>query len=130
MPAKPVTTGADIESILKEKRVFKPPRKFSEIARLGSMEQYERMYRASVRDPEKFWAKVADELVWFKKWKRVLRWKLPHAEWFVGGQTNLAYNCLDRHVGTARRNKAALIWEGEPGQVRTLTYLQLQFEVA
>jgi acetyl-CoA synthetase len=93
------------------------------------MDQYRRLYRASVRDPEKFWGKIAGELVWFKKWKKVLRWKPPHAEWFAGGRTNLSYNCLDRHLDTHRRNKAALVWEGEPGEVRTLTYQQLHREV-
>jgi acetyl-CoA synthetase len=81
-------------------------------------------------DPEKFWARLAEsELYWFKKWDTVLKWEPPHAEWFVGGQTNISYNCLDRHLGTWRRNKAALIWEGEPGDTRTFTYQQLHSEV-
>jgi acetyl-CoA synthetase len=122
--------AVDIESILKENRVFKPSKEFSRKAHVGSMAQYERLYRASVRDPEKFWARIASELVWFKQWKRVLRWKRPHAEWFVGGRTNISYNCLDRHLSTHRKNKAALVWEGEPGQLRTLTYQQLHREVS
>jgi len=81
-------------------------------------------------DPEAFWARLAEsELHWFKKWDKVLRWDPPHAEWFTGGKINISDNCLDRHLGTWRRNKAALIWEGEPGDTRTLTYQQLHTEV-
>src|SRR5688572_25677850 len=115
----------DIESTLKENRVFKPAKSFSDKAHIKSMAEYERLYRKSLRDPEKFWAEIAGELHWFKKWKRVLEWKIPFAKWFLGGRTNLSYNCLDRHLGGHRKNKAALIWEGEPGEVRTLTYQQL-----
>src|SRR6059036_767464 len=122
-------TSGSIESILKENRVFKPPKEFSAKAHIKSMAQYERMYRESVRDPEKFWGKVAQDLHWFKKWTRVRQWKLPFVKWFVGGRTNISYNCLDRHLETARKNKAALIWEGEPGEIRTLTYQQLHHEV-
>jgi acetyl-CoA synthetase len=82
-----------------------------------------------VEEPEKFWGRAAEELHWFKKWDKVLEWKSPWAKWFVGGQINLSYNCLDRHVQTARKNKAALIWESEPGEVRTYTYQQLWKEV-
>src|SRR2546428_1951398 len=121
--------GTSIESTLKEKRVFRPPRAFSAKAHIKSMAQYERMYRDSVRNPEKFWGRVAEELEWFKKWRQVMQWKLPFAKWFVGGKTNICYNCLDRHLDGPRRNKAALIWEGEPGEVRTLTYQQLHYEV-
>jgi acetyl-CoA synthetase len=124
-----VKAAADIESILRENRVFKPPKGFSEKAHIQSMTKYERMYRESIRDPEKFWAKRAAELHWFKKWKRVLQWKPPFAQWFVGGKTNISYNCLDRHLSTWRKNKAAFIWEGEPGEIRTLTYQQLHREV-
>ncbi|PYU89212.1 MAG: acetate--CoA ligase [Acidobacteria bacterium] len=121
--------GTSIESTLKEKRVFRPPKAFSAKAHIKSMAQYERMYRESVRNPEKFWGRVAEELEWFKKWRQVMQWKLPFAKWFVGGKTNICYNCLDRHLETPRKNKAALIWEGEPGEVRTLTYQQLHHEV-
>ena len=119
----------DIESTLKENRVFKPAKSFSEKAHIKSMAEYERLYRKSLRDPQKFWAEIAGELHWFKKWKRVLEWKIPFAKWFLGGRTNLSYNCLDRHLGGYRKNKAALIWEGEPGEIRTLTYQQLHREV-
>ena len=112
---------ADIESILSEKRVFHPPEEFREKARVKTMQAYEALYERAEKDPEGYWAEVAQELSWTTPWQKVLDWTLPDAQWFVGGKTNLAYNCLDRHLRGARRNKAALIWEGEPGDVRTLT---------
>jgi acetyl-CoA synthetase len=119
----------NIESHLVEKRVFKPPRNFSRRARIKSLGQYRRMYRESMRQPAKFWAREASELVWRAKWKKVLEWKAPFAKWFVGGKLNISENCLDRHLTGPRRNKAAIIWEGEPGDRRTLTYQQLHREV-
>src|SRR6476646_10430122 len=125
-----------ITSVLHEKRVFKPRKEFSERAHIKSLAQYQKMYKESISSPEKFWAKQAkDELIWFKPWKKTLEWKEPFAKWFVGGQLNVTFNCLDRHLGTAVANKAALIWEGEPaapgkaGEERTLTYKQLHHEV-
>jgi len=118
-----------IDSILNERRVFQPSPEFSQDAHIKSIEQYEQLYRQAEDDPEKFWAEIAGQLHWFRKWDRVLEWNAPWAKWFVGGQINLSYNCLDRHVATWRRNKAALIWEGEPGEIRTLTYQQLLTEV-
>ncbi len=123
----------DIDSTLRENRVFPPPPEFSAAAHIKSLEQYEAMYKQSIEDPEKFWAGVANELHWFKKWDRVLDWNLPSAKWFVGGKTNLCYNCVDRHVdpraGGARAQKTAIIWEGEPGEIRRLTYAELHIEV-
>jgi len=119
-----------IDSILNERRVFQPPPGFSEAAHIKSLAQYEQLYREAEEDPEKFWGQIASELHWFRKWDKVLEWDLPWAKWFVGGQINLSYNCLDRHVATWRRNKAAIIWEGEPGEVRTFTYQQLLIEVS
>jgi len=119
----------NIESHLKETRVFKPARAFAKNARIGSLEQYRRMYRESIRTPEKFWAREARELIWQQSWKKVLDWKPPFAQWFVGGKLNVAENCLDRHLQGPRRNKAAIIWEGEPGDKRILTYQQLHREV-
>ena len=119
----------NIESHLKETRVFKPSREFAKKARISSLEQYRRMYRESIRNPDKFWAREARELHWQKPWKKVLQWKAPSAKWFVGGKLNLSENCLDRHLQGARRNKAAIIWEGEPGDKRILTYQQLHREV-
>jgi acetyl-CoA synthetase len=120
----------NIESHLVEKRVFKPSRAFSKKARIGSMDEYRRLYQESIQKPEKFFAREASELKWQQKWSTVLEWKEPYAKWFVGGQLNVAENCLDRHLGTARHNKAAIIWQGEPEhERRTLTYAQLHREV-
>jgi acetyl-CoA synthetase len=121
--------SSGIESILQEQRTFEPPPEFRRAAHIGSQQDYERIYRESVEQPEQFWARVAEELHWFRKWDRVLDWNVPWAQWFVGGQLNLSYNCLDRHVLGPRKNKAAIVWEGEPGEVRTLTYQQLHREV-
>ena len=119
----------NIESHLNEKRVLHPAPEFAKRARIGSMADYQRLYRESIEQPEQFWAREAEELVWRKRWDQVLEWDAPFAKWFVGGELNLSENCLDRHLTTARRNKAALIWVGEPGEVRTLTYQQLHREV-
>ena len=119
----------NIESHLVEKRIFKPRTDFAKNARIKSLAQYQRMYRESIRQPAKFWAREASELVWRARWKKVVEWKAPFAKWFVGGKLNISENCLDRHLGSARRNKAAIIWEGEPGDKRTLTYQQLHREV-
>jgi acetyl-CoA synthetase len=119
----------NIESHLIEKRVFKPSREIAKNARIKSLAQYRKMYRESIRSPDRFWAREAKELIWHKSWKKVLVWKAPFAKWFVGGQLNLSENCLDRHLAGPRRNKAAIIWEGEPGEKRTLTYQQLHREV-
>jgi len=121
---------SSIDSILKESRVFEPPEEFSQNAHIKSSADYERIYQEAKDDPEKFWGDVARELHWFKPWEKVLEWEVPWAKWFVGGLINISYNCLDRHVATWRRNKAAIIWEGEPGDIRTYTYQQLLIEVS
>jgi acetyl-CoA synthetase len=118
-----------IESILNESRLFPPSEEFKAQAHISGMEEYERLYAEAEADPESYWAKQAETLHWFQKWDQVLEWNLPFAKWFVGGKTNVAYNCLDRHLTSWRRNKAAIIWEGEPGDTRTLTYQQLHTEV-
>jgi acetyl-CoA synthetase len=130
------TIPSNIESVLQEARVFPPPKAFARRAHLTSLTQYRKLYRESVQSPEKFWGRQAEtELVWSKRWTRVLKWEEPYAKWFVGGRLNVSYNCLDRHLDTPRANKAALIWEGEPaapgkpGEERTLTYKQLHHEV-
>jgi acetyl-CoA synthetase len=123
------TSKADIESVLKEQRVFAPDPSFAADAHVKSLAEYERIYRQSVDDPEAFWAGIARELDWFKHWDKVLEWDPPHAKWFAGATLNIAHNCLDRHLGTWRRNKAAIIWEGEPGDRRVLTYQMLHHEV-
>ena len=124
------TAPTNIESLQHEERLFPPPPDFSANAHIGSLEELERLRSEADADPESFWARMAEELDWFKKWDRVLDWKPPHAQWFLGGKLNISHNCLDRHLKTWRRNKAALIWEGEPGDQRTLTYQQLHSEVS
>ena len=121
---------SNIESILDEFRVFPPPPDFAASAHVKSMDEYERLYAEAAEDPEAFWAKQAEDLHWFKKWDTVLEWNEPFAKWFVGGKLNIAYNCLDRHLTTWRRNKAAIIWEGETGEIKTITYAQLHAEVS
>src|SRR5438105_2613760 len=123
------TTGQNIDSILQEARSFPPPPEFSKRAHIKSREEYDRIRAEAEANPEAFWDKIARELHWFKPWTKVLEWNAPWAKWFVGGEFNLSYNCLDRHVTTWRKNKAAIIWESEPGEVRTLTYQQLHREV-
>jgi acetyl-CoA synthetase len=123
------TAQSNIESTLQETRVFPPPPAFSEAAHIKSFEEYEQLYAESVANPEEFWAQQAKNLHWFKEWETTLEWNEPHAQWFVGGKINASYNCLDRHLNSWRKNKAAIIWEGEPGEIRTLTYLQLYRQV-
>ncbi|HUN85867.1 MAG TPA: acetate--CoA ligase [Terracidiphilus sp.] len=127
----PVSSAAnqDLDSTLRENRIFPPPEEFSRTAYIQSLEQYEAMYRKSIEDPEGFWSAAAKELHWFKPWDKVLDWKIPSAQWFVGGKLNLSFNCLDRHLSGPRRDKTAIIWEGEPGEIRRLTYLELHAEV-
>jgi len=129
VPPLPAAENQDLESTLRELRVFAPPAEFSSKAHIKSLEQYEAMYRSSIEDPEAFWAAAARELDWFKPWTQVLEWNLPWAKWFVGGKLNLSYNCVDRHALGTRANKPAIIWEGEPGEVRRLTYAELHAEV-
>ena len=119
----------NIDSILTETRSFPPPEEFRKNAAIKSDADYERLRARAHADPEAFWADIARELHWFKPWDKVLEWKAPWAKWFLGGKINLSYNCLDRHLDSWRKNNAAIIWESEPGEVRTLTYQQLHAEV-
>ncbi len=114
-----------LEALLLEKRRFPPRRAFKKSAHVSS----EDVYRRADRDFERFWERFAEELDWFKTWRKVFDWKPPKAKWFVGGKLNVSVNCLDRHLSGARRNKAAIVWEGEPGDRRTLTYRDLHREV-
>ncbi len=123
-------TQKNIESTLQETRIFPPPAEFAASAHIKSFAEYEEIYNKAAENPEEFWASVAESLHWFKKWDTVLKWEEPHAEWFGGGKINAAYNCLDRHLETWRKNKAAIIWEGEPGETRTLTYQQMHRQVS
>ncbi|HTF56475.1 MAG TPA: acetate--CoA ligase [Planctomycetota bacterium] len=116
-------TEKSLEALLQESRVIDPPPEFAARAVVRDPAVY------NVPDREKFWESFARELHWFSPWSRVLEWKAPNAKWFVGGKTNLAYNCLDRHLGGPRRTKTAILWEGEPGEVKSLTYEQLHREV-
>ena len=120
-----------IESVLQEQRVFNPTEQASKQARIGSLNDYQYMADSAKNDPEKFWGDAArKELHWFKPFQNVLDWtNPPFARWFDGGKTNLSYNCLDRHLEDSTANKEALIWEGEPGDVRRYTYRQLHAEV-
>jgi acetyl-CoA synthetase len=119
----------DIESILREGRKFAPSTEFSRKAHVKSMAEYEELYRRAETDPEGFWGECARELAWFKPFGKVLDWQFPFAKWFVGGELNACYNCVDRHLAGPRRNKVALIWEGEPGDSRVITYQMLAMEV-
>jgi acetyl-CoA synthetase len=116
---------SDIDVLLQENRKFAPSKSFRENAHVSD----DSLYRAAGKSPEAYWETQAEELEWFERWNKVLEWKPPHAKWFVGGKLNISVNCVDRHIKTARRNKAALIWEGEPGDRRTLTYWDLYVEV-
>jgi len=121
--------AGQVVNVMKEERLFPPPAEFASKARIKSMAEYERLWKQAAADIPGFWGKMAGELHWFKPYQKVLEWNEPFAKWFVGGQTNISYNCLDVHLGTPRQNKAAYIWEGEPGDVRVLTYQMLHEEV-
>jgi acetyl-CoA synthetase len=123
------TIHPNLSSILREHRVFPPPAEFAAQAHVKSLDEYESLYRRSIQDPESFWAEVARELHWFTPWTRVLDWQPPSARWFVGGRINLSYNCVDRHALSDKKDKVAILWEGEPGETRTLTYGELYIEV-
>ncbi len=122
--------GGAIHSVLIENRSFPPSAEFASRARVGSIEEYERLWTRAKDDPEGFWGEIAACLTWSKPWSRVLDWQPPHAQWFVDATLNAAENCVDRHCVGANRNKAAIIWEGEPGDRRVLRYQDLERETA
>ncbi|MFM6896217.1 MAG: acetate--CoA ligase, partial [Microcystis panniformis] len=123
-------TEIAIESVLQENRLFPPSAEFAQNATIKSLEEYQQLYAKAKADPQAFWSQLAEkELHWFEKWSETLDWQPPFAKWFVNGKINICYNCIDRHLTTWRRNKAAIIWEGEPGDSRTITYEQLHREV-
>jgi acetyl-CoA synthetase len=124
-PPEPTTAMSDIDTLLDEQRTFPPPGAFTANAVINDPAIYAR----ADDDPELFWAEEAARLAWMKPWHTICEWKPPHVKWFLGGTLNVAVNCLDRHVKTSRRNKAALVWEGEPGDRRTLTYWELYRDV-
>ena len=117
---------SEIDNLLQEDRRFPPSAAHQRTANIADSGIYER----AARDPEAFWVEFARELEWIQPWTSVLQWKSPHARWFDGGKINASTNCVDRHIRTARRNKAAIIWEGEPGDRRTLTYWDLYRQVS
>ncbi len=114
-----VENTGSIEALLQEDRTFPPPESFVQNANIKDPNVYEE----AMKDPEAFWARFAGELDWFQEWDQVLDWQPPYAKWFIGGKLNASYNCVDRHLKTARRNKAAIIWEGEPGRLEGLYLL-------
>ena len=125
----PALSNHDIDSTLRENRVFPPSPEFSAQAHIKSLAQYEALYKRSIEDPEGFWADAAKELHWFKTWDKVIEGNFPSVQWFTGGKLNLSFNCVDRHALGSRRDKTAILWEGEPGEVRRLSYLELHIEV-
>ena len=118
-----------IDAMLHETRVIHPSAEFQAQARV-SREEYERRYRQSLDDPDTFWSEVAGEVHWMEPWTQLLDWQEPHAQWFVGAKTNIAYNALDRQVQRGLGDKRAIIWEGEDGEIKTYTYAELLREVS
>jgi acetyl-CoA synthetase len=122
--------GSQIDTVMKEKRVFPPPREFASRAQIKSLEEYEALWDEAASDPPRFWADLArEELHWFEPFEHALVWKEPFAQWFAGGKTNVSYNCLDRNLSAGLGNRTAILWEGEPGDARKLTYAELHREV-
>ena len=123
-------SGENIQSTLQETRSFPPTAEFAKKANISTEAQYQQMFEQAKNDPATFWGDLADKnLHWFKKWDHVIQGQMPETKWFVGGKINASYNCIDRHLTTWRKNKAAIIWEGEPGDTRVLTYQDLHREV-
>src|SRR5262249_36987541 len=122
-------TTPNITSVLKETRKFPPTADFSQQAHIKSLDEYEKLWARAKADPEGFWADLADSLTWFKRWDKVLVWNEPFAQWFVGGKIKAASNCIGGQLEGPRKNKAAIVWEGEPGDTRTLRYQDLHREV-
>ncbi len=126
MAKKSGPTAQTIDSLLKDGRIFKPGKEFT----AGAHVKDKTIYKKADKKLQTFWANAAKKLHWFKPWKKILEWNAPDAKWFVGGKLNACYNCLDRFMGTPTQNKAAILWEGEPGDTQTLTYKQLHREVS
>src|SRR5690606_9652612 len=125
------TMADNIESVLQESRSFAPSASFRSTAHLSDAAEFQRLYRQSLDEPDKFWGAAARELLhWFEPFDTVMEWDEPHVKWFAGGKTNLAYNCLDLQIERGHANKVAFFWEGEPGDKRAITYGQLLEEVS
>ena len=122
--------SGQISTVMQEKRIFPPSKAFAQAAHIGSLEQYEKLWNEATADSEGFWGKLAEEeLHWFAPYSKILDWQAPLAKWFVGGKTNDSYNCLDVHLDTEKRDKTAILWEGEPGDKRRLSYAELHEQV-
>ncbi|MFA5399016.1 MAG: acetate--CoA ligase [Dehalococcoidia bacterium] len=132
MADKPEEKKSTITSMSVENRKFPPSKEFTKNAYIKSLAEYKKIYKRSIEDPDGFWGEQADLITWYKKWDKVMvnDFKNARHEWFVGGKLNVSYNCLDRHLTTAKKNKAALIWEGDIGDSRTFTYQQVHYEVS
>ena len=126
MPTNPTS----IDNLLQEHRVFEPPTELAATAHVASMAEYEALVKRADDDPDRFWGDIARGLHWMQPWTKVCDWDPPDARWFVGGRTNVAYNCLDRHLDGPRRNKAALIFEGEPGDTTEVSKVTPHGQVA
>jgi len=127
--------STDIQSVLQETRVFDPPKEIVGKTYINTFEEYKTMWQRSVDSPDEFWAEIADQMHWFKKWDKVSEWNLPDTKWFLGGKTNISYNCIDRQIDDGLGDQLAIIWEGEPmpdgkPEVRKLTYNDLKREVS
>ena len=127
--SSPSPSDAALNSVLQEHRVFPPEPAFAQRAHIGSMDALAKLREHATKDPDAFWTEQATQFHWQRPFKTVREGQLPSVKWFLEGKTNLSFNCLDRHLTTARRNRAAIIWEGEPGDRRTLTYFELHREV-
>src|SRR3989304_3668837 len=131
MLVKAEKMDSGIATVMQEKRLFPAPAEFAARARIKSLDEYTELWEQAAADPPKFWAELArEELHWFKPFTKSLDWNEPFARWFVGGTTNPAHNCLDRNLAAKLGDRTAIIWEGEPGDARTLTYAELAREVS
>jgi len=125
----PIAPEENLSSSLTEIRLFPPPAEFAAKAHVKDRAAYDAMYRRSVEEPEGFWAEAAGDLEWFEPWRAVREGEAQDTRWFVGGKINLCHNCVDRHALGSKRDKVALLWEGEPGEVRRVTYGELHGQV-
>ena len=124
-------SAGDVHTVMNETRLFPPSEEFVRNAVINSEAQYNELYQHSIKDPEGFWSDLAKkDLHWFEPFHTTLKWNEPFAEWFIGGKTNACYNCVDAHVVSGNGNRVALLWEGEPGDTREVTYAQLKSEVS
>src|SRR5580692_10171564 len=114
-------SSGSIESTLQEQRLFPPPVEFADRAHVRSRAEYDTLYRESIDHPDTFWARMAEAVHWFKRWDKVLEWNLPYAKWFLGGQLNISYACLDAQIARGRGDKRAIVFEAEPGDVKSIT---------